>query len=190
MIMKLIVGFYFVFGGFFYPNQEVSTQSKNFVWVAFDSLLSKMAYGSNELFIETEIIRRKNYKCRGKMTVFYDSTLYENFIKCTPIDGDSICPSYFDYFILDSTWFNVKFHDKFKHRLLIRKIALEDTMIQQASTNTPNCLSDSSNPKLDFLLEKKLFAHITITKKRILQHDGMNYQDIVNTDINKIWIKK
>ena len=146
---------------------------------------------SFDLSIKTMIIRRPNFK-RGMFNVAYDSTLKENLPVCSPLVdlGDTICPKYYQYFLIDSVWFIGTTQDKFIHRIEVEKVLLPDTTILDAwRYKNSSMVSEPPIRQLDSFTDKPLYARITITKKRIPSNDGINYSIDVHGDINGFWLR-
>jgi hypothetical protein len=144
-----------------------------------------------ELNIRTMIIRRPNFKC-GTFSIEYDSTLREQIPTCTPFEGcgDSICPTYYDYFLVDSMWFNGSTTEKFSHRIDLNSITLADTTIvglgyPQAGAN----VSEPPIPELEALLNKPIYAAISLTKRHHWSPHTQNPSILTYGDIHGFWME-
>ena len=161
----------------------------SFQYLDFNSLRLTLPDTTFEANVKTMIIRRLYFK-RGTFSLAYDSVLRENVPVCTPlIDlGDTVCPSYYQYFLVDSVWFGGNTTDKFLHRLELKKVLLPDTTILNAcQPNTQAMVSEPSIAVLDSLTDKLVYATIAITRQSIPSHDGINYSVDYHGDLITYW---
>lgn len=161
-----------------------------FKWIDFDLFRTSYNFGSYNFSIQTQLIRRIGWK-QGQISLVVDSTLNEYVELCSPILGDTMCYSYFKYFLVDSIWLSGSPGTKLYHQLPLERVVLSDTTIPYArSTGTDSLRTiDPSIPRLDQLLSRTFYASVTVTKRKIPSHDGINYSVDYNIDINRLWIK-
>lgn len=161
-----------------------------FNWINFDLFRTSYDFGSYNFNIQARMIRRTGWK-QGQITLVIDSTLNEYVELCSPILGDTMCYSYYKYFLVDSIWLSGSPGTKLYHQLPLQKAVLSDTTISYArSTGTDSLrISDPSISRLDQVLDRTFYASVTVTKRKIPSHDGINYSVDYYVDINRLWLK-
>ena len=180
-----------------FPAQESKSElfqnsiQSVFRWINFDEFrTSYLKSGSFDFNVKTQIIRRKEYK-RGTMPQKLDSTLNEYIVHCLPIRmfGDTSCPYFYRYYLVDSLWIVGKPADKYHHRVVLRRAVLSDTIISDADAHSDDSKTDPSISALDQLLDKTIYASITVRVSEF-SSDGLNTQRYWSANINRLWLKR
>lgn len=170
-------------------SNPIEPDLSQFSWIDYDKLRTSYDFGTYNFNVQTQLIRRTIWK-RGTMTLIVDSNLNEYVELCSPILGDSVCHFGHKYSLVDSQWLAGDPSTKLYHNLDLWKVVLPDTTILFARTVTDSMtINDPTIPPLDTLLDKTLYAMITMTKRKLPSHDGINYSVDIHADINRLWIK-